>query len=120
MAGAVLPRARRRASTCLILRFTSLSSAIIASNSARKGFDFTALRAEVALPANVRGPVDLVHGCQPRIAAACRARRSSLQPHAFPSLIASSNSSKKNLAILTNQRPTGDGYRNPYRILSPT
>jgi hypothetical protein len=32
------------------------------------------------LPAAVRGPVDCAQGCQLRIAAACRARRSGVQP----------------------------------------
>ena len=38
------------------------------------------LRATRALPASVLGPVDCFHGCQRRIAAACRALRSEVQP----------------------------------------
>lgn len=43
-------------------------------------FGRSALRLEMALPADVVGPVALFHGCQRWIASACRARRSCVQP----------------------------------------
>ncbi len=41
-----------------------------------------ALRATVALPSGVRGPVDFSQGRHCRISSACRARRSDVQPFA--------------------------------------
>ena len=41
---------------------------------------FTAFRELRALPADVRAPVDRVHGCHPLISSACRLRRSGVQP----------------------------------------
>ena len=39
---------------------------------------------DVAFPASLRGPLDRSHGFQRRIACACRARRSKVQPLLMP------------------------------------
>lgn len=50
------------------------------SRSLRHCPPLSALRLDRALPASLRGPVDCCHGFQRRIASACRARRSGVQP----------------------------------------
>ena len=52
-----------------------------ASNSA---MPLSALRLDRAFPSFVRGPVDLLQGCQRRIASACFARRSGVQDEEVP------------------------------------
>jgi len=44
---------------------------------------FQWLRLDACFPAPVRGPVDCFHGCQRRIARACAARLSGVQPFAM-------------------------------------
>lgn len=68
---------RHSASRC----FLSIELVILRSsrNSTNKP-SLNALREALALPSAVLGPVDFSHGLQLRISAACRARRSDVQP----------------------------------------
>lgn len=70
----------RLATTFLTKRLTRFSSPAISFSCRMTELGRSALWLEIALPADVVGPVVLVQGCQRWIAAACRARRSCVQP----------------------------------------
>lgn len=74
---------RRSRSRC---RRNASFMSLITSRAKRQSPPLNPLRAVMALPSTVRGPVDRSHGFQVRINAACRARRSGVQPFAIAPL----------------------------------